>query len=71
MCGECGVIHMTLYNSQSIPGSCLMAGTMVLGEVSKWCMVLVGSVKTWGEEMRDDKLQGVLVNTVHAKCIVQ
>ena len=24
-----------------------------------------------GEEMRDDKLQGVLVNTVHTKCIVQ
>ena len=24
-----------------------------------------------GEEMRDYKLQGVLVNTVHAKCIAQ
>ena len=45
MNGECGV---SIYNSQSIPGSCLMAGTMVLGEDSKWCMVLVGSVNTWG-----------------------
>ena len=49
MNGECGV---STYNSQSIPGSCLMAGTMVLGEDSKWCMVLVGSVNTWGRRER-------------------
>ena len=49
MSGECGV---SIYNSQSIPGSCLMAGTMVLGEDNKWYMVLVGSVNTWGRRGR-------------------
>ena len=53
MNGECGV---SIYNSQSIPGSCLMAGTMVLGEDSKWCMVLVGSVNTWGRRGTVTKL---------------
>lgn len=42
------VADVIIHNSQSIPGSCLMAGTMVLGEVSRWYMVLVGSVNTWG-----------------------
>ena len=31
---------------QSMPGSCLMAGTMGLGDVRRWYIVLVGSVNT-------------------------
>lgn len=36
--------------SQSVPGSCRTAGTICFGEVSKWNMVLVGSVNTWWRE---------------------